>query len=77
MDRKQGIKKCSEGDLKANQKQQGHLTKSLTFSRAPISGLCHVSILMKKSSFMYSFWKNQETQYVMIEATCRLQKVTN
>ena len=29
----------------------------LTFSNIPVSGLCHVSILMKKSSFMYSFWK--------------------
>ena len=27
----------------------------LTFSVWPMSGLCHVSILMKKSSFMYSF----------------------
>ena len=30
--------------------------KSLTFSWWPMSGLCHVSILIRKLSFMYSFW---------------------
>lgn len=31
----------------------------LTFSNEPVSGLCHVSILIMKSSFMYSFWKKR------------------
>lgn len=30
-------------------------SQKLTFSNVPKSGLCHVSILMKKSSFIYSF----------------------
>lgn len=37
---------------------------AVTFSRCPMSGLCHVSILIKKLSFMYSFcrkkWKWSE-----------------
>lgn len=32
----------------------------LTFSNVPKSGLCHVSILMKKSSFMYSFCRKHK-----------------
>lgn len=33
----------------------GVLLRKLTFSTVPMSGLCHVSILISKSSFMYSF----------------------
>lgn len=32
-------------------------TDLLTLSNVPMSGLCHVSILIMKSSFMYSFWR--------------------
>lgn len=37
----------------------GQVLCALTFSWSPISGLCHVSILIMKLSFMYSFCKNE------------------
>lgn len=35
----------------------------LTFSNVPKSGLCHVSILMKKSSFIYSFCRKHKAKW--------------
>lgn len=40
-------------------KLSGQVLCALTFSWSPISGLCHVSILIMKLSFMYSFCKNE------------------
>ena len=37
-------------------------SQRLTFSNVPKSGLCHVSILMKKSSFIYSFCRKHNSK---------------
>lgn len=55
--------------------QEGHITRPavetlthtctnilLTFSRCPMSGLCHVSILIKKLSFIYSFCREKRSR---------------
>lgn len=41
-----------------------HKITWLTFSWFPISGLCHVSILISNLSFMYSFCKQQERNMI-------------
>ncbi len=40
---------------------------SLTFSKEPMSGLCHVSILIMKSSFMYSFWGEDTVMFTFMK----------
>lgn len=40
---------------------------ALTFSKEPKSGLCHVSILIMKSSFMYSFWEKERVMFTFMK----------
>lgn len=42
------------------------LSLLITFSRCPMSGLCHVSILIRKLSFIYSFCRDKRNNSIVI-----------